>query len=98
MLKVFVYKDGSAFEHMQKTILKYVSGLTENEKLSSWKVKQHKRYGNVVNVRRNITSTANCGGVPCTPTEKEDSTIVEEDSGTVIGPGSGQESLPPSPR
>ena len=34
--------------------------------------------------------TANCGGVPCTPTEKED-------SGTVIGPGSGQESLPPSP-
>ena len=31
--------------------------------------------------------TANCGGVPCTPTEKEDSTIVEEDSGTVIGPG-----------
>jgi hypothetical protein len=28
--------------------------LTEDEKLSSWKVKQHKRYGNVVNVRRNI--------------------------------------------
>lgn len=43
------------FEHMKKTILKYVSGLTENEKLSTWKVKQHKRYGgNVVNVRRNI--------------------------------------------
>jgi hypothetical protein len=43
------------FEHMQKTILKYVSGLTANEKLSSWKVKQHKRYGgNIVNVRRNI--------------------------------------------
>jgi hypothetical protein len=39
---------------MHKTILKYVSGLTEDEKLSSWKVKQHKRYGNVVNVRRNI--------------------------------------------
>jgi hypothetical protein len=54
MLKVFVYKDGLAFEHMQKTILKYAK---ENEKLSSWKVKQHKRYGNVVNVRRNITST-----------------------------------------
>jgi predicted double-glycine peptidase len=33
------------FEHMQKTILKYVSGLTENEKQSSWKVKQHRRYG-----------------------------------------------------
>ncbi len=43
------------FEHMQKTILKYVSGLTENEKQSSWKVKQHRRYGgNLPNVRRNI--------------------------------------------
>ena len=43
------------FEHMQKTILKYVSGLTENEKNSSWKVKQHRRYGgNLPNVRRNI--------------------------------------------
>ena len=42
-------------EHIQKTILKYVSGLTENEKLSSWKVKQHRRYGgNLPNVRRNI--------------------------------------------
>jgi hypothetical protein len=40
---------------MQKTILKYVSGLTENEKRSPWKIKQHKRYGgNIVNVRRNI--------------------------------------------
>ena len=43
------------FEHMQKIILKYVSGLTETEKHSSWKVKQHKRYGgNIYNVRRNI--------------------------------------------
>ena len=42
-------------EHMKKTILKYVSGLTENEKRSSWKVKQHKKYGgNLFNVRRNI--------------------------------------------
>jgi hypothetical protein len=42
--------------------------------------------------------TANCGGVPCTPTEKEDSTTeVEEDSGAVIDPGSDQEPLPPSP-
>ena len=57
MLKVFVYEDGLAFKHIHKTILKYVLGLTENEKLSSWKVKQHKRYGNVVNVQRNITST-----------------------------------------
>lgn len=43
------------FEHMQKTILKYISGLTETEKSSSWKVKQHKKYGgNLPNVRRNI--------------------------------------------
>ena len=43
------------FEHMQKTILKYVSGLTETEKDSSWKVKKHKKYGgNLGNVRRNI--------------------------------------------
>ena len=43
------------FEHMQKTILKYVKGLTETEKLSSWKVKQHKRFGgNLYNVRRNL--------------------------------------------
>jgi hypothetical protein len=43
------------FGHMQKTILKYISGLTETEKHSSWRVKQHKRYGgNIFNVRRNI--------------------------------------------
>jgi hypothetical protein len=43
------------FEHMQKTILKYIAGLTETEKNSSWKVKQHKRYGgNIYSVRRNI--------------------------------------------
>jgi hypothetical protein len=42
-------------EHMQKTILKYITGLTETEKGSKWKVKQHKRYGgNLPNVRRNI--------------------------------------------
>jgi hypothetical protein len=32
------------FEHMQKTILKYVSGLTETEKHSSWKVKHHNNF------------------------------------------------------
>jgi hypothetical protein len=43
------------FEHMKKTVLKYVTGLSETEKGSSWKVKQHKRYGgNLPNVRRNI--------------------------------------------
>ena len=43
------------FEHMKKTVLKYITGLSETEKSSSWKVKQHKRYGgNLPNVRRNI--------------------------------------------
>ncbi|MDQ3975881.1 MAG: hypothetical protein M3264_05075 [Thermoproteota archaeon] len=40
---------------MKKTILKYITGLSENEKVSKWKVKQHKKYGgNITNVRRNI--------------------------------------------
>ncbi|MDQ3839460.1 MAG: hypothetical protein M3297_09350 [Thermoproteota archaeon] len=38
--------------------------------------------------------TANCGGVPCTLSEKEDSSIEVEDSGPT-DPGSDQESLPP---
>jgi hypothetical protein len=43
------------FEHMQKTILKYVFGLSEEEKGSSYKQKLHKKYGgNLTNVRRNI--------------------------------------------
>jgi hypothetical protein len=43
------------FEHMQKTIIKYVFGLSESEKGSPWKQKQHKKYGgNLTNVRRNI--------------------------------------------
>jgi hypothetical protein len=43
------------FEHMQKTIVKYVFGLTEDEKGSKWKVNLHKKYsGNLTNVRRNI--------------------------------------------
>jgi hypothetical protein len=43
------------FEHMRKTIVKYVFGLSEEEKGSSWKRKQHKKYGgNLTNVRRNI--------------------------------------------
>jgi hypothetical protein len=42
--------------------------------------------------------SANCGGVPCTPTEKEDSTIeAEEGSEPSVDPGSDQESLPPAP-
>jgi hypothetical protein len=43
------------FEHMQKTVVKYVVGLSETEKGSQWKQKQHKKYGgNITNVRRNI--------------------------------------------
>jgi hypothetical protein len=43
------------FEHMQKTIVKYVFGLTEDEKDSKWKQRLHKKYGgNLTNVRRNI--------------------------------------------
>jgi hypothetical protein len=43
------------FEPMQKTILKYVFGLTEDEKDSKWKVNLHKKYsGNLTKVRRNI--------------------------------------------
>jgi hypothetical protein len=40
-------------EHMQKTILKYVSGISDNA--TSFQKKQHKKYGgNLLNVRRNI--------------------------------------------
>jgi hypothetical protein len=42
-------------EHMQKTIVKYVFGLIEDEKGSKWKVNQHKKYGgNLANVLGNI--------------------------------------------
>jgi hypothetical protein len=41
------------FEHMQKTIVKYVSGLSDNA--TSFQKKQHKKYGgNLANVHRNI--------------------------------------------
>jgi hypothetical protein len=43
------------FEHMQKTIVRYVFGLSGDEKGSSWKQKLHKKYGgNLANVRGNI--------------------------------------------
>jgi hypothetical protein len=43
------------FEHMQKTIVKYVTGLPYADNNSSWKRKQHKKYsGNIVFVRRSI--------------------------------------------
>ena len=45
------------FEHMQKTIVKYVNGLPDqnNNNTSSWKRRQHKKYsGNLNYVRRSI--------------------------------------------
>jgi hypothetical protein len=40
-------------EHMQKTIVKFVTGLSDNA--SSWQKRQHKKYNNLTNVRKNIT-------------------------------------------
>src|SRR5262245_61925361 len=43
------------FQHMQKTVIKYVAGLSEIEKSYSWKVRHHKKYdGNLTSVRKNI--------------------------------------------
>jgi hypothetical protein len=43
------------FEHMQKIIVKFISGLSELESNSSWKKRQHKKYsGNISYVRRSI--------------------------------------------
>ena len=40
---------------MQKTIVKFISGLSELESNSSWKKRQHKKYsGNISYVRRSI--------------------------------------------
>ncbi len=39
-------------EHMEKTIIKYVGGLSQNA--TSWEKKQHKKYGSLTNVCRQI--------------------------------------------
>lgn len=39
-------------EHMEKTIVKYVGGLSLDA--TSWEKKQHKKYGNFANVCRQI--------------------------------------------
>ena len=40
---------------MQKTVVKFISGLSELERGSSWKKRQHKKYsGNIGFVRRSI--------------------------------------------
>lgn len=53
------------FEHMQKTIVNYVFGLSADEKDSKWKVRQHKKYGgNLTFVRRNINFDMKHGVTP----------------------------------
>jgi hypothetical protein len=43
------------FEHMQKTIVKYVTGIPYADNNSRWKKSQHKKYsGNIGFVRRSI--------------------------------------------
>ena len=39
-------------EHMQKTVLKYVKGLSADA--SSWERKNHKKYGSITNVCKQI--------------------------------------------
>ena len=43
------------FEHMQKTIVKYITGLPYADNNSKWKKRQHNKYsGNIGFVRRSI--------------------------------------------
>ena len=39
-------------EHMEKTVVKYVKGLSENA--SEWEKRNHKKYGNLANMCRQI--------------------------------------------
>jgi hypothetical protein len=39
-------------EHMEKTIVKYVKGLSENA--SGWEKRNHKKYGSLANICRQI--------------------------------------------
>lgn len=39
-------------EHMQKTVVKYVKGLSENA--SGWEKRNHKKYGSLANMCRQI--------------------------------------------
>lgn len=39
-------------KHMEKAIVKYVTGLSDNA--NSWERRNHKKYGNISNVRRQI--------------------------------------------
>jgi hypothetical protein len=39
-------------EHMEKTVVKYVKGLSENA--SGWEKRNHKKYGRLTNICRQI--------------------------------------------
>jgi hypothetical protein len=39
-------------EHMEKTVVKYVKGLSENA--TGWEKRNHKKYGNLANICRQI--------------------------------------------
>ncbi|MCC2648119.1 MAG: hypothetical protein K0R16_922 [Nitrososphaeraceae archaeon] len=39
-------------EHMEKTVVKYVKGLSENA--SGWEKRNHKKYGSLANICRQI--------------------------------------------
>jgi hypothetical protein len=41
-------------EHMEKTVVKYVKGLSENA--SGWEKRNHKKYGSLANICRQVTS------------------------------------------
>lgn len=39
-------------QHMEKTVIKYITGLTENA--TAWEKRQHRRYGGITRVYRQI--------------------------------------------
>jgi len=39
-------------KHLERTIVKYVTGISDDA--SSWEKRNHKKYGNITNVRRQI--------------------------------------------
>ena len=41
------------FEHMKKTVLKFVTGIPDDA--TSWQKKQHKKYNKISNIRRGIS-------------------------------------------
>lgn len=50
------------FEHMEKTVLKYVKGLPENA--SGWEKRNHKKYGGLAHICRQIEYDIKHGVTP----------------------------------